>query len=528
MKEYSLTISKPYKKGLRPDSRAVKNSNFLYEAQNAVPREEGMHLYERIVQMLDPAPTIDYPFPQMFKGRDFILLCFETTIYVVNADWTYTQIITYDAYTPANAKAITAGEAWNFVDYGSQSWFLFNGACIVFKSKLEEFTGTDSNKAFVVDDVDIECGCTHRGRHLMGGFDPVSFWKDDWDTFWDDWIDKYEEITDNLPDNLRDNVKNNFIWWGQIGGGDALSLFFPNVVRLGVTDDESSYDEDERPMLFDILEKNDGGFLPVHWQGKVYQMLPMGKNVILYGSEGIGALTLELDPIPTYGYKELTNFGTFSRLSAGGDDKGHMFISTKGDLWSINMELEVRKLGYNEYLSSIVNSDLVIQYEPYLNDYYISDGTDSFMLTKDGLCKIRECVTSLFMYEGNLIGVAKDVAGVGRGDFIATTDSIDFDYRAKKMIQLIEVAVDTKDPIFVAIDYRHSKDESYTRSSFVRTNPEGVVILPVSGLDFRIVVKVPYVDEVDWYANLDYSIIRWKPIDMRYIRGLKSAEQDLS
>ena len=528
MKEYSLTISEPYTKGLRPESRIIRNNNFLYEAQNAVPRKEGMHLYERLVQPLDPAPSIDFPFPQIFKGRDFTLLCFETTIYIVNTDWTYTQIITYDAYSTGSVKSITAGGAWNFVDYGEQSWFLFNGSCIVYESKLEEFTGTDSNKAFVIDDVDIECGCTHRGRHVMGGFDPTTFWKDDWDDFWSDWIDNYEEITDNLPDNLRDNIKNNFLWWGQVGGGDALSLFFPDVLRLGVTNDESSYDEDEEPMIFDILEKNDGGFLPVHWQGKVYQMLPMGKNIIIYGVGGIGALTLEQDPISTYGYKEITNFGTFSRMSAGGDDGGHIFVSTMGDIWKITPELEAVKLGFKEYISSIVNTDLVVQYNPYLKDFYISDGVDSFMLTVDGLCKIRECVTSLFMFEGTLIGVAEDVAGDDRGDFIVTTDSIDFGYRAKKMVQLIEVAVDTKDVVYVAVDYRHDKSQDYVRSRFVRTNPEGVAVLPVSGLDVRLVVKIPFIDEINWYANMDYILVRWKPIDKRFIRGLNSVKQDLS
>ena len=528
MKEYSLTIAKPYVNGLKPYSRFVRNNNFLYEAQNAVPRKEGMHLYKRITQLLDPTPTVDFPFPQMFKGRDFIMLCFETTIYIVNADWTYTQIVTYDAYSVGTPKAITAGGAWHFVDYGEQSWYLFNGSCVVFESKLEEFTGTDSNKAFVIDDVDIECGCTHRGRHVMGGFNPTTFWKDDWDDFWSDWIDNYEDITDNLPDNLRDNVKNNFLWWGQVGGGDALSLFFSDVMRLGVTGDESSYDEDEKPMLFDMLEKNDGGFLPVHWQGAVYQTLPMGKNVIVYGSEGISALTLERDPISTYGYKEIANFGTFSRLSAGGGDGGHVFVSTAGDIWKITPELELIRLGFNEYISAIVNTDLVVQYNPYLNDFYISDGVDSFILTDDGLGQIRECATSLFMFEGSLIGVAEDVAGANRGDFIVTTDVLDFGYRAKKMVQLIEVAVDTADIAYVAIDYRHDKSDDYTRSKFVRTNPEGVAVLPVSGLDVRIVVKVPFVNEVDWYVDQDYILIRWKPIDMRYIRGLNVAKQDLS
>ncbi|KKL84160.1 hypothetical protein LCGC14_1967550, partial [marine sediment metagenome] len=83
MREFTDRIVKPMLQGLRPEDRMLVNADFMYQAQNAIPRREGMSLYEDITNPFASAPTVAYPFPQLFRGKEVTLLCFATAIYTV-------------------------------------------------------------------------------------------------------------------------------------------------------------------------------------------------------------------------------------------------------------------------------------------------------------------------------------------------------------------------------------------------------------------------------------------------------------
>ena len=519
MREFIDRIDKSMLQGLRPRDRLLVDSNFLFQSQNAIPRAEGMELYEKITDPFSSAPTVNFPFPQLFRGKEVTLLCFENTIYTVTETagaWTTTLITTYDYADTGNTKAIaTGGGIWQFVDYGADSWFLFNGLEVIFKRRHLEFAA-GANKVFVQDDIDINTGCTHMGRHITGGFNASNFWNADWQTFFDTWLAKVTATNSAIPLDGTLGLGENYVMWSAIGGGDILGHFYSEIGIKGITLEQDAAD----PMFLDILERNDSGYVPMPTPGKVLCVKPFGKNVIVYSEDGITALQFSLSPIPTYGVKQLTSFGIYERGAVGGDDLQHTFVDTSGNVHIINENLEVKRLGYTEYIGGMVGDSMLVTQDPLLKDIYISSDSDCYLLSDSGLGQASELVTSIDMAEGGRIGVSKVLTATGRKDFLICSHQRDMGYRGFKMIQSLEVGIDTADPVYVAIDYRHSKSDGYTRTGFVLCSPEGVAVIPATGIDFRYVVKVPYVDDTNWYVEPDYILAHWKAIDNRFRRGL--------
>ena len=522
MREYTLKIDKALLQGLRPEERMIMKSSFLYQAQNAIPRAEGMSLYETITDPFSSSPTVAYPFPQLFRGKEVTLLCFENTIYTVTETagaWTTSLITTYDYASTGSTKAIaTGGGIWQFIDYGADAWFLFNGNEVVFKSRHLEFSGGTA-KVFVQDDIDINTGCYHMGRHLTGGFNESNFWNSDWQTFFTIWTDKITAVNADIPIDATHGLGQNYVMGSAIGGGDVLGHFYPDISIKGITEEQTS----AKPLFLDMLERNDAFFMPMPTPGKVMCVKPLGKNVIVYSEDGITALQFSLSPTPTYGVKQLKSFGIYERGAVGGDDFMHTFVNTSGDVFTITPDLDVKRLGYKEFIGGMVGNSMLVSQDPLLKDIYISSASDCYLLTSEGLGQTSEIVTSVAMAEGGLVGVSKAISG--QTDFLICSDKVDMGYKGIKMIQSIEVAIDTEDPVYVAVDYRNNKNAAYTRTAFIYTSPEGQAVIPIAGIDFRIVVKVPYVDSTNWYVEPDYVLVHWKSIDKRFRRGLANVSE---
>lgn len=519
MREFTDRIFKPLLKGLRPEERMLVNTDFLYQAQNAIPRKEGMSLYEDITNPFSTAPTVAYPFPQLFRGKEVTLLCFETEIYIVTETagaWTTSLITTYDYASTSNTKSIASGGGiWQFIDYGADSWFLFNGKEVIFKSRHLEFSG-GATKVFVQDDIDINTGCYHMGRHITGGFNETNFWNSDWQTFFDTWLSKVAATNSAIPLDGTLGIGKNYVMWSAIGGGDILGHFYPDISIKGITEEQDA----ANPLFLDMLERNDSGYVPMPTPGTVLIVKPLGKNIIVYSEDGITAMQFAQQPIPTYGIKQLESFGIYERGAVGGDDYKHTFVDTSGDVWTITPNLEVKRLGYKEFIGGMVGNSMLVSQDPLLKDIYFSSSSDCYLLTSEGLGQTSEIVTSVVMAEGGLVGVRKTISG--RGDFLICFDKVDMGYKGVKMVQSIEVGIDTGEDVYVAIDYRYNKSDSYTRTGFILLSPEGVAVIPVSGIDFRYVVKVVNATS----ADVDYMLVHWKAIDKRFRRGLANVSEN--
>ena len=106
-------------RGLRPASRSVRNSASLLKCNNARPTRFGLKSNSVVTNPFGTA-TLDWPFPQIFRGKDITLSCERTAIYEVDDSglpWARTQISTFDFNSPGTSKEIPSGGQWHFLDY---------------------------------------------------------------------------------------------------------------------------------------------------------------------------------------------------------------------------------------------------------------------------------------------------------------------------------------------------------------------------------------------------------------------------
>ncbi len=391
MREFESRVVEHLANGLRPSSRLGVNAPYLKDCMNIKPTVEGLVSYEKVQGPFATDPTIDFPFPQLFKGKGVTLLADKTKIYTVTegSPWTAAEITL--------VGTISGTGAWHFLDLFDY-WLLFNGTTTIWKSNIH---GLEGGVAAVnaVTTPTVQTGCYLNGRAFMGGFTggtgAGSIWNDA------AWVALLASWDSDLPGSIAfsSNIGQNFVMWSSIGGGDALWIFRPawaTTIRTA------------GPRIFEHIKRNELGWMPMPWQGAVQVVKPLGNAVVVYGEDGISALVQTPEPIPTFGLKHLLDIGVAGRGAVGGTNREHTFIDEAGYLWKIGTDLVPKRLNYVEFLGDLTIANAVISHDQEENEYYISDGSSSVILTSKGLGIMDQVVTSIVATEGALLGVAKD------------------------------------------------------------------------------------------------------------------------
>jgi len=239
---------------------------------------------------------------------------------------------------------------------------------------------------------------------------------------------------------------------------------------------------------------------------------------MVYGSEGIGALVPVSSPAPTFGLKEILNVGIPTGGAVGGDEHVHSFVDEEGNLWRIAEEKEPEQLGYQEFLSALTAANLMVAYDPSEREFYISDGSTSYLLTLWGLCETYQSVTSIIRHSNASHG---PFSAGSDTSFTITTDTLDFGIRGFKTLSTVELGVDTGEvdqAIQVRLHHRVNKKSAFSQSSWLNTNKNGVVMPLKTADEFRVSVKAAAYGSM----NLDYINLRVKLSDKRFVRGMYS------
>lgn len=394
MREFETRIVDHLANGLRPSSRLGINAPYLQDCVNMKPTVEGLVPYEKVQTPFAADPTIDFPFPQLFKGKGVTLLADKTKLYTVteaSPNWTTDEIT-------LTSGSIVAGGAWHFLDLFDY-WLLFNGKTTVYQTNIH---GLEGGVAAIVGTATplVQTGCYLNGRAFMGGFvGGVGAGSIFNDAAWTALVASWNA---DLPVSMADivpNIGQNFVMWSSIGGSDALWIFRPTWATTIRT---------AGPRIFEHIKKNELGWMPMPWQGTVRVVKPLGNAVVVYGDDGISALVQTLEPIPTFGLKHLLDIGVASRGAVGGTSREHAFVDKAGYLWKIGADLVPKRFNYQEFLSPLTDADIVISHDQEDDEYYVCDGTYSRILTSKGLGIADQIVTSIVAAEGALLGVEKD------------------------------------------------------------------------------------------------------------------------
>lgn len=501
MKEAAFDITKELYQGLRPDVRDGRKSNYLVDLFNLVPTIRGLEPWEKPI---DPfvGTVISWPFPQLIRGDHMTFRLTGTTIAEVNESvvpWTSAAISTFDPAIPANAKAITAGGVWHLADF-MNSWYLFNGSCVVFRTGLD-LLNEDSVKTYVQDAVTITTGCEFKGRTILGGFDPANFWQTALSNIFDTWGD---EVAESIGRSIQD-IGPNWVAWSSIGGGDLpFLLFHPAGYTYNFAPSASR--------LLDIFRRNEAGWMPMPFQGRVLCIKPLGDRVIVYGEDGIVALT----PTgggggvpPTFGRDKIAPIGIPQRGAVGGDKTAHVFVDTEGDLWRLTGQ-GIQRLGYKEYLSTLLDEEIVVSMDTKRRRFFIGSNTNGFVLD-NGLGKVKTSITSCDFVQGGLVGYTNDF---GLDTATILTNEFDVSIRGIKTITYVLVNAVSAFLLECRVWYRFEKDAAWAQGDWVPFNAEGAARVQTSGVDFR--VEIRGADYTDLY--LDYIQVAFQVSDKRFHR----------
>ena len=526
MREFTLQVDDIFKKGLRTDSRQERGLHTLEECLNYKPTEFGLIPYETVPDPIKSGEfsthsiTINPPFPQIFRGRNVTLVVSETKVWTVNeSDWSLTllgdgngKFINAEDVLSATTIAADSSGLWHFADWGN-NWMLVNTSASIFQSGVHKLSPDDASDVFCNNTIVIQTIAEFKGRTVIGGFTSSTFWNNDWNDMFTYWK---QGRTAGI--NIGDSIGTNYVMWGSIGGGDfpLWLMFHENAMKGNVKGSSTvGYTQPKDPMLLDMVRKNQFGFMPMNWQGTVLKILPLGNNLIVYGDNGISALTPILEPVPTFGLRDISReFGIISRGAAGGDERGHTLVNEDGYLYSLSPDLQLKRLGYREFFTGFSSTETTVNHDPDDNEFYISDGSNSYVLTEVGLGEAAERIISLVTKDGVLSGVI-ETQGVATGQLII--DIGNFGTAAIKSIENVHVNYFGSATVTVAVDYRYDRTSAFTRTAFFPVNKEGMSFPKISGIDFKLIFKADAYGNVNNWNGFEFNV---KFGDKRYKRGV--------
>jgi len=487
-----------------------------------------IHIYDYINLQIDldlevsSVTQYDVTFVENHGGQENGTLC-------INRIYTETGVNTYDAYSPLVLKAITGNMRWHVADFGT-TWFMFNGACTIFKANFGAVADHDEyeDKIFVEDSTTIQTGCAFRGRLITGGFDTSNFWNSDWQALWDIWRDN---IIDTFPDMgslSMDDVGSNYVMWSSVGG-DLLFHFYPHLALSGYvnTNTELAFNAPEH--YLDYMKKNQMGFMPMHWNGSVLCTKVLGDKVVVYGDNGIGVLfSATINGAPTFGYKALSDIGIYHRDAVGGDDVEHMYIDSRGNICTIDALLAITNHEYSNHIKPyMVKQHVVISVDSIYRDYYIVFGdygdatADAFLLSKSGLSVIYHYPNTLYQRDNDLIGVG--VVGI-----TSTVECVTLPFnmfnRGIKHIPVMEISASRQSGAMSGdVQTKYTDIDNYSTKSYKGINKEGHVYVRRTGNIFKACFKCTAGSRVR-DVQIDNISMQWKQNDKRQVRGLRHAD----
>lgn len=507
MKELPLNIELELLNGLRPRNRgkAALNAPWLEELFGLKCGEYGLEPEPSYTDPFQGLMALDFPYPQIFRGEADSLLAGRTSLSRLTETtnlWTTSPLTTYAPGSPSTTQAIVEGGVWHFVDL-KEAWYLFNGQSIVFKTGIEPLINR-AEKIWCETGVKIQSGCYHKGRIVFGGFQNANLWSSHMQEL-------FREIIAMSPEDFLpgfSDIGQNWVMWSSIGGGNfPLWLFMP----LG-------YPTEYRP-TFDRLKhairRGDFGFAPMTFQGQVQVVKALGDTVIVYGTDGVSALIPTSgggDVPPTYGIRHLSDSGCASRGSVGGDDLRHVWLDPAGVLWRVSANLQVERLGYEEYLSPLLTEAHLWQHDPLEQDLYLGSTERSFLLTGKGLSRSNKAYTAIANWKGRSFSLGKRV-----GSTYAEVWTSPFDLRASELKTLTSLRVSHRGggTVEVRIGYKYSRTGPWEWTDWVEVNEEGNAVLRITALEHKVAVRASDPSTFE----LDHMIPAWQAPDRRFRRG---------
>lgn len=487
MRENNITIRDALTNGLAPDERNPRNAPFLESCLNMVPSEWGCATPPPITPVAD---VVQWPFPQVFRGRDQTLLFGQDTLQAHDGT-AFQPVNLVNFYYPQQSDEIVAGGPWHFMDFWG-TWMAFNGEC-------EIVNAAHLPSPRLQHMVKIRSGCNLKnGRAIFGGFKPGSL------DSWHNTLRQYKRAGEDCVQMLvsgAEQVDENWVWWSSIGGGDLTSLFEAPFAGIDA--------------YFELWLRGESGFAPMPWRGPVHVVKALADVAVVYGEDGVSALSphggaMGVRPIVGLG----KDIGVAGRGCVAGDDRAHVFLSSDRELWLISPDLQSQRLGYRRIFQDYDVSKTVINLDTRLRHFWISDGDQCHVLSRAGLGgPMQRMPTSFYRDAGTLYGVRHAPARL-QIPIEIRTNTFDMLERADKHVSTVQISSRGASMVRAKV---HGDGHA---TEWTPAGPETVAYPRLSATDLQLSVRglVPAASEGDGYERIE---VRFNAEDLRHRRGTK-------
>lgn len=511
----NLSFQEALTNGIRRDNRLPRNNKFLTNCRNISATEFGLRVLRSVVQPISDADlttatiTKTYPFPQLFRLKNFTLLLDEDAVYVVTEDptstWALTPLTVYDLSTfdvsnnTASAYSLSGGKDWQGADMFNQC-FMTNGTDTLFLTGL-------SSKVFGQSDVTIRsCATFNDGRMFFGGFDADNVYSTV------DWPAIFGEYRGDFPSefsSLSGVPDANWVWFSDIGMSNLLNFFHEDYMKyMSFAATPTTKYTDENPFWKEILLKRESFFIPMPSSGAVVKMAQLGNCMMVYSMDGIHTLVPYNDElVKTFGHREVAKYGyrmgvkqdTFSAAAAGGNEQVQAFIAENNDLYMLmpdGVGAQAEYLGYRQIFSE--GSNWLVHYDPSDREFHFTASDRCYRLRADGNGLVRAPQIPTTVFFGRSSNTSRPI-GICIDDASPTTVTVQTDWfdagpstrppELEKVI--INSGTENVTDWTVSLEYRLIESNSKVLTVSKTPDARGNAQFDVSGSSYRLTLTHP-------------------------------------
>ena len=511
MKGYFTNVKEGFKVGLRPYNEITRNTGVLVEGMNCLAGKLNLKGYSPDVEKF-PAIynsstgveidfSVKWPFPQVFQT--------DTGIYIGNQKGLY--LIEYDAVYGLKGTLLTSTYTgadltwpWTFANCPGYPMFSSGDMLVYYDTDAAAWNwwtfsaGTAGNvwNSAWYPPVSV---AFNRGQFVAAG----------------------SKTHTTYPSQSRQYR------WSAIG--DPYFLNTP-----------STHND-----LLKVISNTAGfGFEPADDYGILMRVVPLNKGFIVYGTFGITALIPVTEPSPTFSPLPVLPIGIANPLAVGGSLRGdaidkHLFVDRVGVLWELSWQNSPvpKRLGFQEYLAPMQDGLSVadgvglisLTYNPYEDEYYISNGETAYVYNGVGMTPVDKCITSMVDYKNAQVTsgfhytvLSDAVYGyynkVFSGyDLLVKTDVFDMNVQAAKTVESVLLGMNVPEGGVVEcmVEWRNDKSKMFKPTPWKRVSPDGFCVPMVTAVEFRICLKCS-----KWEGfELSSMTVGWKLVDKNRIRG---------
>lgn len=266
---------------------------------------------------------------------------------------------------------------------------------------------------------------------------------------------------------------------------------------------------------------NEVGWAPMPWIGSILGLLPLGKEIVVYGTNGLTKLSMAKEPVATFGVQDFGDIGLLNRNCFAGDTTAHLFVGNDYSLYSVTPEKALSgegklpsKIGGEEWISQL--TDPIVSFDPSRRYWWIGDKKKCFIYSGTGLGEASITPTRLGRLDGALIG-----SFVRHGDdsAIVETGPTSYASRGIKTLMCVESDLTSSQRVKASAYYKYDYAGQERQTPEIPLDPRSGFFPVIAGVETRVRYTCPTFK--DFYLTKMWS--HFKNTDKTFARGIINA-----